>query len=224
MFGKVIEIISNKHKEMSTKLASLLCLSLVLLCSCNNKEDDNSSPYPSLITEFADLVTDEAGTALTFTNDKGTIYTLSNPQKGLIPSAIYRVVCGYEIKDFHNHVAQLYTIEAVKLLKEKNDIRCDELKVTSIWKEGEYINLNLTPRTQGGEQEWGFHIDNKETRNGINIFHLSLYHHQQDDPLSYSTTVYASLYLPNITDIQKGDSIYFTATTFEGDKKWSFAY
>lgn len=70
-------------------MMGMLCLSA---CQKDNNEDEI---YPSLITEFADLHTDQNGTGWIFNTDKGKTYVLSNPQKGLKAKAIYRVMCGY---------------------------------------------------------------------------------------------------------------------------------
>ena len=94
-----------------------------------------------------------------------------------------------------------------------------------VWRGGGYLNLQLTPKTQGGTQLWGYRTDSVRTAaSGQAFYHFSLYHRQPDDPYSYSATVYASLPLFQVDGLQPGDSLSFTALTFEGRKTWRFAY
>ena len=149
----------------NTTMLLLLYVS-TLLTACNGDSDnEDNPPYPSLITEFVDIPTDEYGRAHTIVNDDHTIFQLSNPIDGLQVSATYRAVCGYEITDWDKRIITLYTIEAVDILKAKDTPKCDAIKVTAIWKGGDYLNMNLTPKTQGRKQEWGYHIEyNQQTR------------------------------------------------------------
>ncbi|MCD8318632.1 MAG: hypothetical protein LUC45_07260 [Paraprevotella sp.] len=165
-----------------------------------------------------------------FTTDGGTTYRLSSPLQGLQPNAFYRIICSYaltgEISDAYP-VAKIYTAESVNLLKltEENAEADDPTAVTSIWIGGKYLNMQLTPKTQGGTQSWGYRVDYVgRTSSGKAYYHLSLYHRQPNDPYSYSTTVYASLPLTDVDSIQKGDSIAFTVLTFSGRKTWRFSF
>ena len=88
---------------------------------------------------------------------------------------------------------------------------------------GDYLNLHLAPKTQGGRQEWGYRTDSTRSSYTGTIYHLSLYHRQPGDPYSYSTTVYASLPLLPL-GLQEGDSIAFTVLTFDGRKTWQFGF
>lgn len=201
------------------RAASLLCC-LSLAMACQDTED--TEPYPALITEFVDIPTDSEGMGTTIVNDRGTSYPLSRPFTDLQPGSVYRMVCGYELSD--RQTATVYRIEKVEVLKPQPASHCDPLKVTSIWRGGDYINLHLTPKTQGGSHIWAYCVEQVVANTTGQTFCLSLYHDQNNDPASYSATVYGSLYLPRLPDIAKGDSIHFRIRTFDGERTWRFAY
>ena len=84
------------------------CVWLLLiasLVSCNNGDDDVSDFYPNILTEFAMIRTDDAGTMIELTTDNEQTYTIANPQEGYDKNANYRAVCGY-VAD--GHMATLY--------------------------------------------------------------------------------------------------------------------
>lgn len=208
------------------RLLYTLPLALAALAACS----DDDYVYPSLVTEFADIYTN-ADSSLTFIeNDYGNVYVTRTALSGLDPRYFYRAVCGYEITDDYAEnlpIVILYTLESVTLLRDSTaaTAAADPIAVTSLWRAGNYINLHLTPKTQGGTHLWGYRTDSVTTNNSdLQTKHyLSLHHDQADDPLSYSDDVYASLYLPS-TDISEGDSIIFTIQTFDGPQTWRFVY
>lgn len=194
------------------KIIWILCLLTLVACS---KDED---VYPSIITEFADLNTDEHGTATSFELDNGTIYLISNPVKDLKPDATYRVVCGYVPE---GSKASLYTLNGAYFLHDSTEIvKNDPTNVLSAWHSGKYINMQLSPKTQGGTHYWGYAVDSITPRHR----HLSLHHSQNSDPTSYTTTIYASLPMDSIQGIDKGDTVTLTINTFKGRKEWKVIY
>ncbi|MBQ7526636.1 MAG: hypothetical protein IJT11_02775 [Bacteroidaceae bacterium] len=193
----------------------LLLLLLALLFSCTG--DDVSDIYPNVVTEFAMIRTDDAGTMTEFTTDDGRTYTISNPQKGYDKNAKYRAVCGY-VAD--GRTATLHHATGAYLLRDSTLLAYepDAIKVTSVWQSGRFINMHLSPLTQGGTQYWGFRIDNVSGR----TTHVSLHHRQNGDPLSYTQTVYASLHVDSLKTVPAGDSIALHIKTFQGDRIWAF--
>lgn len=205
-----------KREEFATALnKGLLLLLLALLFSC--KGDDASDIYPNVVTEFATVKTDASGTITQFTTDDERTYTISNPQKGYDKNVEYRAVCGY-VAD--GQTATLYQAIGAYMLHDSTEVAYepDPIKVTSVWQSGRFINMHLSPLTQGGTQYWGYRIDG--TIDGTT--HISLHHRQNGDPLSYTTTVYASLCVDDFETIPAGDNISLHIKTFQGEQVWTF--
>lgn len=205
-------------------LGFIACVFVLSAC------DEDEYTYPSLITEFTDLYNDSTSGRTMIENDNGDAYVLSSTLSSLEQGAVYRVISGYELTGGYvgNYkVAVLYTLTAVDLLYETEDSTsiCDPTGVTALWRGGNYINFHLNPKTQGGTHEWDYRRDSVVVAadSAYMTHYLSLYHIQGEDPTSYSTTVYAGIYLPS-TAINEGDSIVFSVQTFEGVRTWHFMY
>ena len=198
------------------KHAILLIFTLAFLTavvsSCS-KEDDT---YPSIITEMSDLHTNAEGVGETFTTDAGVTYTITNAPVDLAPNALYRILCGY-VPSGNN--ATLYQAQSVYYLRDSTEIaKTDPTDVKSAWRAGKYINMYLSPLTQGGTQYWGFITDSIKHGHAW----VSLYHNQNNDPLSYTQPTYASIPVDSIKDIQEGDIITLCINTFNGPRTWDF--
>lgn len=195
----------------------VLLLLVAALASCNNGDDDASDFYPNILTEFAMIRTDDAGTMIELTTDNEQTYTIANPQEGYDKNANYRAVCGY-VAD--GHKATLYHATGAYMLRDSTQLAYDPepVKVTSVWQSGRYINLHLSPLTQGGTQYWGYRID--ETSG--NTTHISLHHKQNGDLLSYTATVYASICIDEFETIPAGNLIALHIKTFDGEQVWTF--
>lgn len=206
-----------------------ICSLCLFFCGACSEDEDETEAYPALITEFVDIYTDENGNGYLLVTDKGTVYAINKPLENLRPNVAYRIIGGYVLTDRQSgpyQVVELRTAENITLLSLVEEPSGDDapIQVTSIWKSGAYLNFNLSPKTQGGKHEWGYRIEGvRETQTG-QTYDLSLYHRQPGDPYSYSTTVYASLIIDKIGELQQGDSITFTVLTFDGNRTWKFAY
>ncbi len=195
------------------KHSYLLILGLICLASCSNNEDDT---YPSIITEMADLYTNNKGVCEKFTTDAGVTYTVTNGQDKLVPNALYRVLCGYVPS---GNSATIYQSQNVYYLRDSTArAKTDPTGVKSAWRGGKYINMYLSPLTQGGKQYWGFITDSIKSGHAW----VSLYHNQNNDPLSYTQPTYASLPVDSIKGIQQGDIITLCINTFNGPQTWDF--
>lgn len=198
-------------KHLSLLISGLICLG-TLMSSCSREEDT----YPSIITEMADLYTDSHGVIVKFTTDAGVTYQVTDGQNNLEPDAIYRILCGYVPS---GEKATIYQAQGVYILRDSSAVaKTDPTAVKSVWKGGGYINMYLSPFTQGGTQYWGFITDS--IRNGHAW--VSLHHNQNTDPISYSQPAYASLPIDSIKGIQKGDDITLSINTFNGLQTWDF--
>ena len=208
-------------------MALFLC---ALLCAACNGEEEDGYVFPSLVTEFVELHTDDTGLGTQFTTDGGSGFAVNTPLQGLRPNTLYRLVLGYETTDETRGglpVARVYTVDYVALLQPTEEPASEDepTGIDAVWRGADYLNLQLSPKTQGGTQQWGYRTDSiTSTPDGRRTFHLSLYHRQPDDPYSYSTTAYASLPLFQVEKLQPGDSLTFTGLTFDGLKTWHFCY
>ena len=198
------------------KKVGLILLTACLLACCKEGDDD-SNFYPNILTEFATIRTDADGTMTELTTDDERTYAIKNPQKGYKKNYSYRAVCGF-VPD--GRTVMLYQMTGAYLLHDSTELAYepDPIKVTSIWQSGKYINMHLSPLTQGGTQYWGYRID--EASDGAT--HLSLHHKQNNDPLSYTQSVYASLHMDSLKTIPAGNVIALHIKTFEGERVWTF--
>ncbi|MCD8304977.1 MAG: hypothetical protein LUC86_09185 [Prevotellaceae bacterium] len=171
------------------KLALAVFMSLpLLLASCSDDDDT----YPSIVTEMADGLTNSNGTLTTIITDNDEQYSLTNPQAGLYPNALYRLLCGYTVQ---GQAATLYTLEGVYILRDSTSVaQRDPLTIVSAWQTSRYINLHLSVKTQGGTHSLGYVTDSIVGSHA----YLSLHHRQGQDPEAYSTDIYASIPLDSI--------------------------
>ncbi len=170
--------------------------------------------YPSIITEMADMETDEAGVAQSLTLDNDQTYAIANHITSLKPQALYRVMCGFVPE---GQKAVIYSLDGAHILRDSSLVaQSDPTGVQSAWRAGRYINLHLSPKGQDGTHYWGFSIDEVTEHHA----HISLHHSQNGDPASYSSDVYASLPVDSITGIGEGDTITLSINTFKGIKTW----
>lgn len=195
------------------KHSYLLILGLICLASCSNNEDDT---YPSIITELADLYTNDQGVMEKFITDAGITYQITNSKGDLAPKAMYRILCGYVPS---GNSATIYQAQSIYYLRDSTALaKTDPTGVKSAWRAGKYINMYLSPLTQGGTQYWGFITDSIKDGHAW----VSLYHNQHSDPLSYTQPTYASLPVDSIKGIQQGDIITLCINTFNGPQTWDF--
>lgn len=192
-------------------------LLLVFFASCSKDNEESSDFYPNVVTEFVMIRTDDSGTMTEFTTDGNRTYTIANLKSGYGKNVRYRAVCGY-VPD--GQTATLYHATGAYLLRDSTALAYtpDELNVTSVWLSGKFINMQLSPLTQGGTQYWGFRYERVTGR----TTHYSLHHRQNGDPQSYTQTVYASIHVDSLKAVPAGDSIALHFATFSGDKVWAF--
>lgn len=197
-----------------------------IACSSNTEQD---AFYPSLITDFAAVYSDNDGNLYRIQPDHKKGLYLSNPIAGYHPGTEYRGVCTYTFSSDDSSVVKLYGLRHVNILRDSTKSTYpgkDPLSLVSMWDGGDFINLHLTTKTQHGRQFFGFRTDSVTLgTNQKRTAHLSLYHNQNNDPQSYSQTEYASLPKSSVsTLISDGDSICLYIHTYEGIKTAKFIY
>lgn len=205
------------------------CLTLAIVCSiaaCSD-EDEDGTPYPPLLTELGDFPSDNTGIVHTFRCDNGTEYQLETTLTANSPNTVYRQLCTYETIAASSPTVRVHSLGSVHILRDSTERTqaADPTTVTSVWRGGAYINLMVNPRTQGGKQYWGYRTDSLHIiRGNRRCLFLSLHHNANNDPASYSTTIYASIPLKELKQIQPGDSVVLKAFLPTGLKAWRFLY
>lgn len=198
---------------MKRTLFSLLFL-FIILGACQEEE---ATPFPSLITTFADVKSNKEGTLFCFITDKEETFRISNTQSGYRPDTTYRAVCGYVPQ---GEEATVYQLQGVRVLKDSTNIaKQHPIDILSAWRTFRYINMQLSPRTQGGTQYWGYCIDSIHPGH----CYIRLHHNQNQDALSYNETLYASISLAQVSNLQPTDTIHLSIHTFKGLKQWTMA-
>lgn len=190
------------HRTQTLILSALCTLLSAFSTSCSSEQDT----LPNIVTEMADIHTDETGKTKTLELDNGQIYDIANPSTGLKEEQTYRALVNF-VHD--ESTATLYSSQGAYVLKDSTETpKTDPVKVISIWRTSRYINLHLAPLTQGGTQHWGFLTDS--VVDGHQYLHL--HHNQNGDPTSYTTDVYASM------PIEGNVPITLRIKTFDGEK------
>lgn len=217
------------YRSHFCSLLFFFCFVPWLLVSCSEDEEDG---YPSLITEMAMARANSEGLMASFTTDDGATYYVNNDIKGMEANSLLRVLISYlktaapDGAPAGNAFATVYNAKAVPILWNDTDAEQkfrDPTGIQSAWLSGGFINMHLTPKTQGGKQAWGFIQDSVSSNVlGTTTHHLSLYHRQLDDATAYTTDLYACIALDSIPALAPQDSICLTIKTFTSPAVWMF--
>lgn len=210
---------------MLKQKTTLLLLGIFFGCTSNQEEQ----PLPSMLTEFSEIHSNAQGALYKLHPDNRDTYYIENQQNGYIPYTTYRVACTYFWTTKDSSTVRLYNLERIEVLKNKTNATPsykDPLDVVSVWQSDKYLNMHLSVKSQGGIHNWGFCIDSLKTEtDGKQKLYISLYHHQNNDPMSYHERVYASIMKEDYTRILKhGDEVILKVNTFSGIKSWYFSY
>ena len=212
----------------------LMGLMHMLLVSCS--DDDNDFVYPDLLNEFVEFCTDSKGTVSKMTNDAGWSWSL-DPIKELtelVPDTVYRVVVKYVSQTADgNDKAVLYSSQGVIApipisISHFKNVITDPVRIQSIWKGGDYINIILNVLVKDKSHKFHF-IENGfsplDDGSGKKLS-LTLYHDRNADIEAFYRTVYLSVplwYYKNV--IGAGDKIEVSINTYnDGVVKTTFDY
>ena len=206
---------------------------LALLCSCEDAIDDYR--YPSVVTDYACLVTDAAGEPSKLHLDNGCAYPIvyadeymeAHPQ---LPSykadTAYRVVSIYELGS--DSVARIYSLsrtvsDTPTPLRTGEQLHQDPAYLQSIWLSGGYLNMVIEIKALDGKHSIGF-VDT--TPEGMKGKEFTFYHKVIDDVESYRQRLYGSIPLqPFDRELQVGDTLRFVIKTYdEGMKRSEFYF
>lgn len=201
------------------KLLSLLVPALALLCSCEEVGDDYR--YPSVITDYTCMLTDESGKPDLLRLDNGRSYLISLTNEGAEeitykPDTTYRIICAYELGvdsiAYIHSMAQTMSHVPTPLRKGETLYR-DPAYLQSCWLSGGYLNMVIELKALNGKHGIGFVDTTPKTMNGKEF---TFYHRVISDVESYRQKLYGSIPLaPFGNELQQGDTLRFVINTYD---------
>ena len=211
--------------ELRQLLILPLLTTMCLFTACSDDED--GTPYPSLITEMVVMRID-GSMHVTIQTDDGTIYNVTNKLEGLVPNAIGRMLCGFTPDGQGG--ARVYKLEGVKILKDLTTKVTtpvyDPVKIVSQWQKKQFINFHILPKTKSdpAKHTWGFiRTGQHPNAAGGTTHELSVHHNQDGDPLAYSSDYYLTLVIDSVSKtFGDNDSIELTLQGFDKAHMWRY--
>ena len=213
----------------------IFCL-LALLCSCQQTEDDYR--YPSVVTDYACIISNAAGQADQLLLDNGRSYPISitdellEANKGIPPyfkgDTICRVISVYELvaAEQADTIAHLYAMSKTASdkpipLPEGEELYQHPVYLQSIWLSGGFLNMVLEIKALNGKHSVGF-VDT--TPEGMQGKEFTFYHKVISDVESYRQNFYGSIHLaPFSQQLQQGDTLRFVVNTYDtGNTSYEF--
>lgn len=209
---------------------SLLCLTAGF-ASCTDEDDGYT--YPPLLSEFADVCTDEAGLFTYLLADNGERFCIVNSTElkadSVTPDTIYRTISRYERVEGGIKLYSMQAISASPAVKSEafaDGVKADPVEMQSIWRGGSYLNMILLVKSQNKRHAFHFVEDTLTTSpTGTRILRLRLSHDAGDDLQAYTQKAYLSLPLsPYSSLLVPGDSILLSIPTTRGWEQWARRY
>lgn len=200
---------------------------LILLCSCEDSDDDYR--YPSVRTDFTRIVTNSEGKIESLLLDAGNCYRVHLTKEFLDAfddepiykrDTLYRFISVYELvsTEQSDTVADLYAlgsiISSVPIrLPEGEELVQDPVYLQSIWLSGDYLNFVLEVKALNGKHSIAFIDTTPEEMHGKEF---TLYHKVIDDVESYRQKLYGSIPLTPFKDsLRKGDTLRFVVNLYD---------
>lgn len=202
-------------KKQLSKIICLLCIVSVTMCfvSCF---DDDSTPYPSLKTDLIVAETNAAGVVSKVKLDNGELYDVTSQGINFNKAdTIFRCYASYAMEGNGLKlygIANIFSNKPVPLATFLEDgqyteetLPRDPVGVTSMWKGGGYINMQLAvPTTNYVTHSYAF-CDEGDG-------HYSLLHRKSLNVVdSYTEVVFLSMPIP-----EGVESLTFSVTTDNG--------
>ena len=220
----------------SFPIISLIACLLALLCSCERAGDDYR--YPSVVTDYACIISGATGRAEQLLLDNGRCYPISitdellKANKGVQPSfkadTLCRVISVYELvaTEQTDTVAYLYAMSKTSSnvpvpLSENEELHQHPVYLQSIWLSGGFLNMVLEIKALNGKHSVGY-VDT--TPEGMHGKEFTFYHKVISDVESYRQKFYGSIPLaPFSTQLQQGDTLRFVVNTYDkGNTSYEF--
>lgn len=209
---------------MKQILFPVLLLCTLLTGGCKEEE----YVYPSVLTEFISVQTDESGTIARLVADNGTTYAVLQREglDGLKADTLYRSLSIYEpvtIDATEAVSAQLYSCQLVPspyplpASAFKNGVKTDPVDIQSIWFSGDYLNMILLVQYKEIPHLYHF-VDEGITGNtdGSHTLNLRLYHNRNNDYEAFTQKIPLSIPLDkHLKELKAGDTIRFYLHTYK---------
>ena len=226
-----MRVLHKAHKTRVLLRMAALSSFIFTLSTCD-KEDDYR--YPSVVTDYACLVTDASGQLHQLRLDNGSAYPITFTDEyrethDRLPSyrtdTTYRVISVYELgSDNTAHIYSLgSTLSSIPFpLPDEEPLHRDPVYLQSIWLSGGYLNMVIEVKALDGQHSIGF-VDT--TPEGMNGKEFTFYHRVIKDVESYRQRLYGSIPLAPFGDsLQQGDTLRFVINTYdEGLKAIEYA-
>ena len=211
-------------------LVGLFC-SLVGLTSCS---EDGELTYPDLLNEFADVSTNADGRFDYLYTDGGKKLEIVNSAEieveGVTPDTVYRILSGYVPVDGGG--VKLFSLQAIPLLYPEpqatslDGVKTDPVKMQSIWRGGNYLNIILQVVAQDGKHK--FHVVEDSlvsSSSGKHTLYLRLSHDAGGDVQAYTQKAYFSIPLLHYASaLSHGGSVVLDIPTSTGWERWEREY
>ena len=200
------------------RFLSILFPTLALLCSCEEVGDDYC--YPSVITDYACLLTNTSGQPHLLRLDNGSVYPITFADEADKKSVYkadttYRIISIYElgadsialIHAMTNTVSHIPTP-----LRSGETLHQDPAYLESCWLSGGYLNMVIELKALDGKHNIGF-IDTTPT--AMKGKEFTFYHRIISDVEAYRQKLYGSIPLkPFNEELQQGDTLRFVINTY----------
>lgn len=199
--------------------------------SCSNTSyEEGDSKLSYLRTDFADATTDSQGRLSAATTDDGVSLTFTRPMQtswGNAADSLCRVLLNYNMyaNGADSNVVEplaakiVYTLQPAKP-SVQTQAATDPVSLVSAWKSknGNYVNLRLglkTGKASGDDQRQsiGLALDSTVTSYGSTTYCLRFLHSQGGVPEYYTTDVYVSIPIKQMTT---GSKVRLSLNTYNG--------
>lgn len=197
-------------------------LFILFLFGCEGGDDYR---YPSVLTDYACLLTDEEGQPEHLLLDDGSEYPIvltdnyreaHTTLPSYRPDTLYRVISIYELgADDKAHIYSLSSMfsQVPTSLRQGETLKQDSVYLQSTWFSGGYLNMVIELKALNSQHRVGF-VDT--TPKDMQGKEFTLYHDACDDVESYRQKLYASIPLaPFASDLQRGDVLRFVVNLYE---------
>lgn len=190
-------------------------VSALLLAACS--EEDTVSPNYEM--QYVDVLTDASGRGTELLTDGGEHLPVLNPFDGLKADTVYRYVVYLVRQDEGVRIAAYgAVVSGVPASFEDMAVKTDSVKMQSIWRGADYINMTLQVLHRDKRHAYAF-ADRGITSDssGRKMLHIQLYHDAGGDFPAFSYTCYLSCSLqPYVGRLQAGrDSVSLVVNEYK---------